>query len=96
MYNQACSDTDDSCVCTKDVALGLQECEQCMFEIIVKENIQQPSPLVGSNFALTGELPSVILRRNQTSLHQIDESIHRCVPSFYCQHHSRRRINHTH
>ncbi|KAL5522946.1 hypothetical protein ACEPAF_1213 [Sanghuangporus sanghuang] len=49
---QACSDTDDNCVCTDDVAAGLVQCEQCMFNFLVAQNERAPDPRIGSNPSL--------------------------------------------
>ncbi|KIJ36999.1 hypothetical protein M422DRAFT_782026 [Sphaerobolus stellatus SS14] len=45
---KACDQTDVSCICTNNTAIGLENCQQCLFTALLVQNIRPSNPLVGS------------------------------------------------
>ena len=51
---QTCG-TNDACVCTNSTGAMLLQCEQCLFNHAIAQNIRLPNTLMGSQPALTGQ-----------------------------------------
>jgi len=61
-----CAQDDDTCFCTNDTATALQECEQCLFDFLVDENIAASDSKVGNVLALTGYVSACESQANVT------------------------------
>jgi len=51
-----CANNNDTapCYCNQSLQTAMVDCEQCMFNALVAENVKAPSAIVGSNPALAG------------------------------------------
>ena len=58
---QACTDTDDACLCTPALGAQLQACEQCMYEQVLLRNIKVPDIRVGSNAVMSGKISFTLI-----------------------------------
>ncbi|KII90284.1 hypothetical protein PLICRDRAFT_107687 [Plicaturopsis crispa FD-325 SS-3] len=50
---QACSDSNDACLCANETVNALLACEQCMFARTIELNVPMSNMLAGSQPALT-------------------------------------------
>jgi len=50
----SCGPTDSQCLCQVGVATALEQCEQCLFNFLIAQNIPAPDPRIGASTILSG------------------------------------------
>jgi len=62
---QACGE-DDNCLCEKETAVAIRDCQQCMYIELIKKNEKMPDPRAGSTPVLTAYAAACLASANVT------------------------------